>query len=122
MKCFLKKHIGSLLRAKEHHIINRQICDPSVCCDFARVGQDKGFFYMIIVIFYEGIQHAVDGVILAGFHFDGNGGQAFVIINQVIDLALIAVVVIVELETVRNKLACDNALIYRAQVNALLVV
>ena len=122
MEQALKKHIGSFLRAKEHHIINRQICDLSVCCDFARVGQDKGFFYMIIVIFYEGIQRAVDGVILAGLHFDGDGGQAFVIINQVIDLALIAVVVIVELETVRNKLACDNALIYRAQVNALLVV
>ena len=46
---------------------------------------------MIIIIFHKVIQRAVNGVILAGLHLNGNGGEAVIIINQIINLAFAAV-------------------------------
>ena len=60
------------IRFKEHHFIDRQIGDLAIRRDLAGVGQDIGLFYVVIVVLYEGIQRAVDGVVLAGFDLDGS--------------------------------------------------
>ena len=49
---------------------------------------------MIVLVLHKSIQGAVDGIILAGLDLDGDGGQAVVIVDQIINLALAAVVVI----------------------------
>lgn len=77
---------------------------------------------MIIFILHEGVQRAVDGVILAGLDLNGDGGQSVVVIDQIIGLTLAAVVVIVQIIAVGDELAGDNALIYRTRVDAPLVV
>ena len=103
---------------KEHHIIDRQIRDLAVRRDFAGVGQNERLFHVIVVVLYEGIQRAVDGVVLAGLDLNGNGGEAVVIVDQIIHLALAAVIVIERIVTVGNELAGDDALIDRAKVDA----
>ena len=77
---------------------------------------------MIVVVLYEGIQCAVDGVVLAGLDLDGDGGEAVVIVDQVIHLALAAVIVIEQIVAVGDELAGDDALIDRAKVDAPLVL
>ena len=44
---------------------------------------------MIVLVLHESVQRAVDGVVLAGLDLDGDGGQAVVIVDQIIDLACI---------------------------------
>ena len=90
--------------SQEHHIIDRDIRDLAVCCDLAGVGQDIGLLYMIVLVLHEGAQCAVDGVILAGLDLDGDGGQTVVIVDQVIDLAFVAVIVIKQLAAVSGQL------------------
>ncbi len=79
--------------AQEHHIIDRNIRDLAVCCDLAGVGEDIGLFHMIILVLHEGAQRAVDGVVLAGLDLDRDGGQAVIVVDQEIDLAFSAVIV-----------------------------
>ena len=43
---------------------------------------------MIVLVLHESVQRAVDGVVLAGLNLDGDRGQAFIIVDQIIDLAL----------------------------------
>ena len=80
-------------RPQEHHIIDRDIRDLSFRRDLAGVGEDVGFFYMIVFVLHKGVQRAVDGVVLAGLDLNRDGGQAVVIIDQEIDLAFVAVFV-----------------------------
>ena len=77
---------------------------------------------MIIVVLYEGIQGAVDGVVLAGLDLDGDGGEAVVVVDQVIHLALAAVVVIEQLAAVGGQLLGDHAFIDGAEVDPRLIV
>ena len=74
---------------QEHHIIDRDICDLSVCCDLAGVGEDIGLLNLIVLVLHEGTQRAVDGVVLAGLDLDRDGGKAVVIVDQIIALACI---------------------------------
>ena len=53
----------------------------------------------------------MDGVVLAGLHLNGDGGEAVIIVNQVINLAFAAVIVVEQIEAVGDKLAGDNTLI-----------
>ena len=107
----------SVCRSKEHHIINRQIGDLAVRRDIAGVGKDIGLFYVIVLVLYEGIQRAVNGVVLAGLDLDGDGGEAVVVVDQVIHLALAAVIVIEQPAAVGNQLVGDDALVDRAEVD-----
>ena len=66
---------------------------------------------MIVVVLYEGIQRAVDGIVLAGFDLDGDSGEAVIIVDQIIHFALTAVIVIEQIIAVGNELAGDDALI-----------
>ena len=86
--------LARLLCLEEHDIINWQIRNLTIRRDLAGVGQNKSLFHMIIFVLHEGAQRAVDGVILAGLNLDRNGGQAVVVVDQIIDLALVAVIVI----------------------------
>ena len=81
-----------------------------------------GLFHMIILVLYEGIQRTVNGVVLAGLDLDGDGGEAVVIVDQIIHLALAAVIVIEQIESVGDELAGDDALIDRAEVDAPLIL
>ena len=109
-------------RPQEHHIIDRDIRDLAVCCDLTGIGQDIGLLHMIILVLHESAQCAVNGVILAGLDLNGNGGQAVVIVNQIIDLAFVAVIVIKQLAAVSGQLLGHYAFIHRAEIDPRLIV
>lgn len=67
---------------EKHDEINRQISDLTIGCDFSGIRKNKRLLDMVIFILHKGIQGAVHGVVLTGFHLDGNGGETIVIINQ----------------------------------------
>lgn len=77
---------------------------------------------MIIVVLYKSIQRAVDGVVLAGLDLDGDGGETVVIVDQIIDLSLAAVIVIKQLEAVGRQLLGHHAFIHRAEIDPRLIV
>ena len=77
---------------------------------------------MIILVFYKGVECAVDCVILARFYLNRNHRKAFVVVDEIIHLALIPVVVIEQLMTVSYKLTRHDAFVYRAEVYASFVV
>lgn len=52
---------------------------------------------MVFLIAHKAVQRTVNGVILTRFYFNRNSDQVFVIINQIVHLALIAIVVIEQL-------------------------
>ena len=104
-------------RPQEHHVIDRDICDLAVCCDLAGIGQDIGLLYMIVLVLHECAQRAVDGVVLAGLDLDRHGGQAVVIVDQIIDLAFVAVIVIKQLAAVSGQLLGHHAFIHGAEIN-----
>ena len=64
----------------------------------------------------------MNGVVLAGFDLDGNGGEAVVIVDQIIHLALAAVIVIEQLVAVRGQLLGHHAFIHRAEIDPRLIV
>ena len=64
----------------------------------------------------------MDGVVLAGFDLDGDGGEAVVIVDQIIHLALAAVIVIEQLVAVRGQLLGHHAFIHRAEIDPRLIV
>ena len=96
---------------KEHHIIDRQIGDFAIRRNLSGVGQDIGLLDMIILVLDKSIQGAVNGVVLTGLDLEGNSGQAIIIVDQIIDLALAAVVVIKQIITVGDELAGNDALV-----------
>ena len=109
-------------RPQEHHIIDRDIRDLAVCCDLAGVGQNIGLLYMIILVFHESAQRTVDGVVLAGLDLDGDGGQAVVIVDQIIDLAFVAVIIVKQLAAVSGQLLGHHAFIHGAEIDPGLIV
>lgn len=48
---------------------------------------------MVILVFRERIERAVNGVVFSRFHLDGNNGKAVVVVDEVIDFSFAAVVV-----------------------------
>ena len=76
---------------------------------------------MIIVILHKVVQRAVNGIILAGLHLNGNSGEAIVIVDQIINLAFAAVIVIVQVEAVGDQFAGNNTFIDRSKVDAPLI-
>ena len=77
---------------------------------------------MIVLVLYKSIQRAVDSVIFAGLDLNGDGGQAVVIIDQIIDLAFVSVIVIKQLATVSGQFLGHNAFIYGTEIDPCLVV
>ena len=77
---------------------------------------------MVIFVFYEVIERAVNGIILAGFDLDRNGGEAVVIVDQIVHLAFAAVIIVKQLMTVRCKLTRHSTLIDRAEIDASFVI
>ena len=64
---------------------------------------------MIIVILYKVVQRAVNGVILAGLYLNGNGGEAVEIVDQIVDLAFAAVIVVKQIEAMGDQITGNNA-------------
>ena len=113
LKCFILQSVS----AQKHHIVNWQIADLAIRRDSAGIGQDEGFFHVVILVLYKAVQSAVDGVVLAGLDLDGDGGEAVVVVDQIIHLALAAVIIVEQLAAVGDELAGDDALIDRAEVD-----
>ena len=86
------------------------------------IGENIRFLDVIIFIVHKGIQGAVDGIILAGFDFDGHGREAVVIVDQEIDFAFAAVVVIEQFISMSDELTGDHRFINGAQVHAPFVI
>ena len=63
----------------------------------------------------------MNGVILAGLHLNGNGGEAVVIVDQIINLAFAAVIVIVQVEAMGDQFTGNNAFIDRSKIDAPLI-
>ena len=66
---------------------------------------------MVVLILDKGVERAVYGIVLAGLDLKRDGGKAAVIVDQVIDLALAAVVIVVQLIAMGGQFAGDNSLI-----------
>ena len=77
---------------------------------------------MIILVLHECAQGAVDGVILAGLDLDGDGGQTVVIVDQEIDLAFVAVIVLKQLAAGSGQLRGHHAFIHGAEIDSGLIV
>ena len=77
---------------------------------------------MIVLVLHKGIQRAVDGVVLAGLDLDGDGGEAVVIVDQIIHLAFAAVIVIKQLAAVSGQLLGHHAFIHGAEIDSGLIV
>lgn len=60
---------------------------------------------MVVLILDKGVERAVYGIVLAGLDLKGDGGKAAVIVDQVIDLALAAVVIVVQQPWAASSLA-----------------
>ena len=79
---------------EEHDVVNGDISDLSVLGHGSFIGNHICLFDMVILVPNKGVQRTVDCVILAGFDFNGNSGKTVVIVDQIIYLALAAVIVI----------------------------
>lgn len=77
---------------------------------------------MVILVFRERIERAVNGVAFSRFHLDGNNGKAVVVVDEIIDFSFAAVVVIEKFVAVRYKLTGDCRFVDRAKVDASFVV
>ena len=68
------------------------------------------------------VQGAVDGVVSAGFDFDRDDGEIVIVVDEVVDFAFLAIVVIKELVAVGMQLARDDALIDGTEIDAACIV
>ena len=59
---------------EEHDIVDGDIDDLSLRRDRSLIGHNKGFLNMIVFILHEAVQRAVDGIVFARLHFNGDGG------------------------------------------------
>ena len=84
---------------EEHDIVDREIGDLPLAGYLALIGQYECLLDMVVLILDKGVERAVYGIVLAGLDLKGDGGKAAVIVDQVIDLALAAVVIVVQLTT-----------------------
>ena len=89
-------------------MINRQIAYFAIRCKGSLIRQHKGFFDVISFILHEGIEGTVNGVVFAGFDFDGDDRQAVVVINEIVHLSLMTIIVIKEFMPMCRKFACHN--------------
>ena len=89
----LQPHFG-IVCIYEHYIVYRDIDDLSVLLDRSLIGNYVGFLYIVILILYKCIQRTMDSIILARFYFHRNCGKAAIIINQIVNLTLVAIVIL----------------------------
>ena len=84
-------------RGEEHDIVDREIGDLPLAGYLALIGQYECLLDMVVLILDKGVERAVYGIVLAGLDLKGDGGKAAVIVDQVIDLSLAAVIIVVPL-------------------------
>jgi hypothetical protein len=72
----LKLHCFAILQTvlEEHDIVDGDIDDFPLRRDCSLIGHNKGFLNMIVFILHEVIQRTVDGIVLTGLYFNGDGG------------------------------------------------
>jgi hypothetical protein len=72
----LKLHCFAILQTvlEEHDIVDGDIDDLPLRRDCSLIGHNKGFLNMIVFILHEVIQRTVDGIVLTGLYFNGDGG------------------------------------------------
>ena len=103
---------------EEHDIVDREIGDLPLAGYLALIGQYECLLDMVVLILDKGVERAVYGIVLAGLDLKGDGGKAAVIVDQVIDLALAAVVIVVQLIAIGGQFAGDDSLIDGSQIES----
>ena len=71
-----KPHCLAVLQTvlEEHDIVDGDIDDFPLRGDRSFIGHNEGFLDMVVFILHEVIQHTVDGIVLTGLYFNGDGG------------------------------------------------
>ncbi len=108
--------------SEEHDQIDRQIRDFVFDDNLAFIRQNNRLFNAIIGNRDERVERTMDGIVLSRLDFDGQNRRGLMIVNQKIDFALAAVVIVKEPVSVRLKLAGDDAFIDGAEIHAARVV
>ena len=98
LRCISFHTLGSAASlVEEHHEIDGHIRHLAFLIDFALVGNDSGCKDIVLRNFQKIVESTVFGVVLARLDFNRVGTHRGVVVNQIVHLALLAVVVIVEL-------------------------
>ena len=120
----LKLHCLAILQTvlEEHDIVDGDIDDLSLRRNRSLIGHNKGFLNMIVFILHEVVQRTVDGIVLARLHFNGDGGQGGIIVDEVIHLTFVAVIVIEQFVTMCDKFTGYDAFIDGAEIDAGFIV
>ncbi len=111
-----------LVVLEEKNEVDWQISDFSFVCDFSSIGKHKGFLDAVGFVRNEVVQCAMDGVVSARFDLDWYDRETVIVINKVVDFAFLTVVIIKEMVAVGMQLACDDAFIDSAKIDAALIV
>ena len=109
-------------RGEEHDIVDRKIGDLPLAGYLALIGQYECLLDMVVLVLDKGVERAVYGIVLARLDLKGDSGKAAVIVDQVIDLALAAVVIVVQLIAMGGQFAGDDSLIDGSQIDALFII
>ena len=80
----------------EHHKIDGHVGYLAVLANFAFVGDDSGCLDVVIGILQKVIEGTVYGIVLARLDFYRMGSHGRVVVDQIVYLALLAVVVVKE--------------------------
>lgn len=84
------------IRRHEHHKIDGHVGYLAVLANLTFVGDDSGCLNVVIGILQKVIEGAVYGIVLARLDFYRMGTHGRVVVNQIVYLALLAVVVVKE--------------------------
>ena len=77
---------------------------------------------MVIFVGDKMIQRTVNSIVFARFYLNRERTEIVVIVNQVVDFTLIAVVVIIKFKAVGNQFACNYAFINRTQIDTFFII
>ena len=113
---------NGLVILEEKNEVDWQISDLSFVCDFSSIRKYKGFLDAIGFVRNEVVQCAMDGVVSARFDLDWYDRETVIVINEVVDFTLLAVVVIKELVSMGMKFTCDDAFVDSAKIDAAFIV
>ena len=102
----------------EHHEIDRHIYNLSILIYLAFIRNDSCRRDVVIAILQEIVECAVHRVVLARLDFNRIGTHGSMIIYQIVNLSLLAVVVVEKLVPMSPQFLCNDILIDGAKIDA----